>query len=310
MLFLLFEKMSGLTILALLGFIFIRRNLVKDSDLSYMSWLVIDVTMPALFFVQVINGGFSFENKGLFYCFAAGLLIPFAAYALSFPVFSKFPLKLGEKSAIRFAAIVGNSSFIPLPLAMALWGSDGVNACLAYVLGSNIFLFSFGIAMLGESRGNKNHLFSMVFKHPQAIAFAAGAILFFFHLSPPGWVLDPLDALGRATIPLAMLITGGILGRESFSLEGKQRPLLILALFKLLLIPALVYLVILPFKNNQIVNLHLSLILLEASMPSLASAAAYARRFGGDAAMASSGTLVTTLCSLITVPLWMQLWMS
>jgi predicted permease len=310
MLFLLFEKMAGLAILAALGFIFIRRNFIKDSDLNFLSWLVIDVTMPALFFVQVINGGFSFENKGLFYCFIAGLLIPFSAYALSFPIFSKFPLKSGEKSAIRFAAVVGNTSFIPLPLAMALWGSDGVNACLAYVLGSNIFLFSFGIAMLGESHVDKKPLFLMVFKHPQALAFAAGVILFFFHLSPPGWVLEPLDALGKATIPLAMLITGGILGRESFSLEGKRWPLLILALFKLLLVPALVYIAVLPFKNSQIANLYLSLILLEASMPSLASAAAYARRFGGDAGMASSGTLITTLCSLITVPFWMQLWMS
>ena len=63
MIMLLIEKLAGLALIAGLGYYFGKRNLLRGEALSRLAWLVIDVSMPALFFCGVARSGFSFENK-------------------------------------------------------------------------------------------------------------------------------------------------------------------------------------------------------------------------------------------------------
>lgn len=301
-------KLAGLGLLFSLGYIFATRNWLNEEGVNGLSWLVIDVTMPALFFCGVLDSGFSFENKGLIVAMAGGFLVSCLGMLAAMPLFRVFPLKNKEKGAVWFDCCVGNSSFLPLPIAMALWGQEGVLVCLAYLLGNNVFLFTVGIRMLRGGGSFEKRDFIRIFTHPQALAFFLGLLMYSLGLRLPPWVYEPLDALGKATLPLAMIATGAILAQATGSWQGRGTLLASVAVVKLVVLPLLVLICLKPFKNGAFGGVGASLVLLQAAMPSLASAGVYARRFGGDAGLAASGSLVTTLLSPLTLPLWMLIW--
>jgi len=241
---LLISKLAGLGILFVLGYIFGRRNLIGDQGVETIAWIVIDVTMPALFFTGVLESGFIIGNKGLILAMLAGILLPCLGLLLSLPLFKILSFKNKEKGAIAFSCCVGNSSFIPLPLCSA----PGTLACLAYILGNNIFLFSLGIGLLSGQKVNEKYNIIRIFTHPQALAFALGLALFSLNLEPPEWIMEPLDGLAKATLPLAMLLTGAILARERLQLKGKMGHIASVSLIKLLLLPLCALLILKPFN--------------------------------------------------------------
>jgi predicted permease len=124
----------------------------------------------------------------------------------------------------------------------------------------------------------------------------------------PVWLFEPMDMLGKATIPMAMLATGAILAQSTAAWKGRELALAFMAFFKLAVLPFVAFIILKPFKINDFHGIWASVVLLQAAMPSLASSGVYARRFGGDAALAATGSLITTVLCLITLPLWLALW--
>lgn len=295
---LLLIKMAELFALMALGFALRRKGLLKAEALDGLAWIVIDVCMPALFFSGLMRGGLnSIENKwflvlGGIGVSAVGLLVGAAAQRLS-------GKSIENKGTFLFLCAVGNSSFLPLPLAETLWGLPGLQSCLFYIIGNNLFLFSVGISLLA-GRGNAGKAF--IFKgllHPQAMATGLALASLASGLDWPSWTLQTAQGLGQATIPLAMLVTGGLLAGASLkSLENKGFLALSLGV-KLLALPILVGL---GLKTLGIQGVLAGVLFLEASMPSLASSGVYALRFGGDVKLASEGSFWSHLIALATIP--------
>jgi predicted permease len=305
---LLISILLGFGLLIALGYYFGRQNLMDRSSVSGLAWLIIDVTMPALFFTGVLKNGFILQNKAFIVSFLGGTLVPCVGLLLAWPTFRFFPLENKQKGAIYFDSCVGNSSFIPLPICAALWGTEGSLACLAYILGNNIFLFTVGIGLLrGLKRPEKREILRIIM-HPQGLAFALGLTFFYFKIQLPNWLFQPIEDLGKATLPLAMVVTGAILAQERHQWKGKARLFSALTLLKLGALPFLAFICLKPFKYGPFGGIAASVVLLQAAMPSLASAGVYARRFGGDAALAASGSLLTTLLCPLSIPLWMMWW--
>jgi predicted permease len=209
--------------------------------------------------------------------------------------------KLENKGTFLFLCAVGNSSFLPLPLAEALWGQNGIQGCLFYILGNNLFLFSAGIGLLAGSQKREKWLILKGILHPQALATGLALLSVAAGLAWPAWSLDAVTLLGKSTIPLAMLVAGGLLAGVDFkSIENID--LLGLSLgVKLLALPLVVGLAL---KTLQIKGIFADILFLEACMPCLASSGVYALRFGGDVKLASEGSFWSHLLALLTIPLF------
>ncbi len=253
------------------------------------------------------RSGLSFENKDFLVTFLGGLVVSSLGWALAAPVASRLGLKNKDKGAFLFLVAICNSSFLPLPLAKALWGEQGTYCVLGFLLGNNLFLMTVGIAMLRSQGSPKSTDFLRAFLHPQALGFGLGILLWALKIPIPAWLFDPVSALGEATLPLAMLATGGILALSGMPGKGEARLLAWAAGLKLLALPFLVLCAEKAFKINAFAPIGAGVLMLEAAMPSLASAGVYAHRFGGNASLAASGSLITTLICPLTLPVWMAL---
>jgi malate permease and related proteins len=294
-------RLAGLFMLAWLGWILIKRSILEQSVAKGLAWIVVDVTLPVLIFIGMISLSVdSLPWQGLllggFLLSSLGLLL--GALALRWK-------SIKNKGTFLFSVAIANSSFLPLPLAMALWGELGTAACLIHVLGNNVFLFSVGISLFRlDGHGLKNIDFSMLYQHPQAIAAALGLLWRWGGLPLPSWLYVTLDGLGQSTIPLAMLATGGLLAASGRKMIENKGVLGLSLALKLLVLPALTLLVL---KSLEITGILAGILLLQACMPSLASAAAYASRFKGDPVLAGNSSFWSSLAALGTIPAWMAL---
>jgi predicted permease len=295
---LLTTKMIELFLLMAVGFVLRRRQLITAETLAGLAWIVIDVCMPALFFSGLIRtASNSLENKGFmllggFGVSVLGLLVGQIALALS-------RKSLDNKGTFLFLCAVGNSSFLPLPLAETLWGPAGLQTCLFYIIGNNLFLFSVGISLLAGKGKAEKALYLKGLLHPQALATALALGSLWMGFSWPSWALNAATGLGAATIPLAMLVTGGLLAGASLKTIENKGFIALSQLVKLLALPVLVAV---GLKSLGIEGVWAGVLFLEACMPSLASSGVYALRFGGDVKLASEGSFWSHLLSLATVP--------
>jgi predicted permease len=294
-------RLAGLFALAWLGWTLVRRGSLEPAVVRAMAHLVVDLTLPALIFigisslstatlpwVELLLGGFGVSCLGLL------LASPF--------VFLK---NIEKKGTFLFSVAVANSSFLPLPFASALWGAQGTQACLIYIVGNNLFLLSVGLALLRADQGDlKKPLMTVFFLHPQILAAVAGLLWRLGNYDVPAWAFWTLKSLGDSTIPLAMLAMGGLMAAENMKTFENKGFLLLAVALKLLGVPLLV---LIGLKILEIKGITAAILLLQAAMPSLASAAAYASRFGGDPIWAGKASFLSSLGSLLTLPAFLAL---
>jgi predicted permease len=132
------------------------------------------------------------------------------------------------------------------------------------------------------------------------VAAIVGLALFFGGVTLPTLVARPLTIIGDLTTPLSMAIIGAILSRMRLkSMVGNPR-IYATSAYRLVVFPLLVYAVLfsLGFRGRL-----LAMPVVIAAMPAAANSAILAKAYGGDAETASSLIFVTTLASLVTIPL-------
>ncbi|MGL5513059.1 MAG: AEC family transporter, partial [Sporomusa sp.] len=117
----------------------------------------------------------------------------------------------------------------------------------------------------------------------------------------PEVIISCADMMGSATTPMAMLILGSSLAqmrpREIF---GDWRAYIITTL-RLIVFPLATWLIMSLFFPAD--SMLLQVVVLLAAMPSATNATMMAIEFGGDQSVAARCIFLTTILSMITIPL-------
>ena len=121
-------------------------------------------------------------------------------------------------------------------------------------------------------------------------------------------IRQPLETLGQATMPVALLTVGMLAVREPAEgnpgdngLRAQRVQLTLLALTRLVVTPALAWGLVSLLRVEPTAA---AAIVLQTAMPSAVAITAMAEQYGGDSAFAARGVVLTTFLSLLTLPLW------
>lgn len=281
------------------------KRLITDESLDSLCRVVLDVTLPFLF-IYVLSTKCNIE--ALSYMWMAPLfavLIILAGYATGRLAAAVLKVPAKKKDTFTFLVSFQNSGFMAIPLALVLFGQEGVFTVVMFTIGFNLLYWTFGVWLLSRSTASGRQSAFRNLVNPSTIALASGLILGIFCIRLPEFLLEASHILGNATVPLAMIAVGAILASAKFNKTADFKIVASVVFCRLVLVPGAFFLLLHYFKD--ISGLMRSMIMLQACMPSASTGPLLVKRFGGDRDLAANGVFFTTLCSIVTIPIFMGL---
>ena len=209
--------------------------------------------------------------------------------------------------ALVLTAGLGNTSFLGFPLLRALYG-EGVLpiAVLTDQPGSFLVLSTLGLAaasFFASSRPSLSVFLGRMARFPPMWALIAAALL--RPVAFPGAVEALLHLGAKSLVPLALISVGGALRFDRGRLGRERSPLVFGLLYKLVLAPLGMALLLVVFLHQRGEAVRITL--LEATMGPMITGAIVAEEHGLDAELCSLMVSAGVPLCLITVPLWAKL---
>ena len=295
----LLEKMALLLILLALGYLCARLKLVGPEFNKGLSKLVINVFLAGMILSSVINKKLEMTGGDV----AFGLLMMTLSMLICIGIGWLSPTLLriqdGDKGMYRMLSAFMNNGFVGFPLVAAVYGEDTVFFASLSNIPFNLLLYTVGIMLL--QKGDKNTKFSIksVINVPIAATLIA-VVIFVFEIPMPKLVDDVADTISAATVPLSMMCVGLSLGSVSLKEALLQPRLYGISLVRLIICPLAVWLVLRLFITNPVI---LGTIVLLAACPSAIICAILGIQYGRDGVESSEAIFISTMLSMITIPL-------
>lgn len=294
--------------LIIIGYIVKKLKVVNASIKKDISNLVINVTLPA-FILSSMTSNFSREILSNSMTL---LVISFSMYIFAILigiVFSKMlRLKQDEKNIYRYIIAFSNCGFMGYPIVDAVLGSQGVFYAAVFNLGFTSFVWTYGVYILRGGKSNDDNKSwkekVMTILNPALVAVVFGFAMFIFGIKLPFIISEPLDLIGRTTTPLSMMLIGFILSEVHIKDIVSGYKIYLLSFMRLLFMPlAMYYLLTLLDYSGYLLQIPV----LIAAMPAAANTAIISSKYSGNYKLASKGIFITTLLSIVTIPLIIQL---
>lgn len=285
------------------GFFLKRQKIVPENIARTLNAIIIWLSFPALVLTQAPKVIATLD-------LTATTLLPLAAAWVSFGLAALIVSTIarrrgwsrGTTGALVLTTGLGNTSFLGFPLIEAFFGVEGLRPALILDQpGTFLALSTVGIFTASYYAGasvRPREIAKRVCTFPPFVAIVAALLLY-----RTNW-LEPFDyALGRLAVtlvPLALLSVGAQLHVDPATLRRRARPLAFGLGVKLVLIPLLFAIALLPLEKDLTVRVTL----IEVAMGSMLTSAIVADDFGLDPELASLMVGVGTPLALFTVSLW------
>jgi len=300
MLYSTFESVFTLFVLILLGF-YLRKRSLLDGDITRgFIQLLLHYTLPAMIVVSMQQSitedllreslemfGISLLSYGLF-----GIL------AWVFTLLIRAPKD--EAGVYRFVFVFSNVGFMGYPVIGAVLGDTGVFYAAIFNIPFHFLAFSLGVFLLTKGKGEEKIFTWKLLFSPPMIATLLGFLFFLTGIQLPSFIAKPLDLLGSLTTPLSMITIGSLLAVLPLRHLASDRRLFTATAVRLILIPLILW-GVLRLRYDGFL---LFVPVLVASMPAAANAPILSEKYGGKGTLASQLVFVSTLFSLISIPLW------
>lgn len=300
-----FNQILILFFLIILGYFARKIKMFDDRVIKGMSDLVLNITLPAMI-ISSMNRQFSSEILGNV---LTTLIIAVVFYAVSLLIafiFVKiFGGKSSEKGIYKFALVFSNVGFMGYPVINAVFGPEALFYAAIYNLPFNFFLFTAGIFYVAEKGGIKFNRKMII--NPGIISVVIGVLVFISPVKLPYAVSGTLDLLSSVTTPLSMIVIGGLLAKVHVREIFSNVRVYIYSLLRLLIIPFITWWA-LKFFNLSYLMAGIPIIM--AAMPVAANSAILAEEYKGNSELASQIVFISTLLSLITIPVIVKLFVA
>ena len=236
------------------------------------------------------------------YILVVCLLILAIIFAISFPVAKLIKLPKTKQYLTVFMLLFGNTGFIGIPVIKALYGTDAVFYAAIVELINDILIFTVGILLIQLSAGANLKVGFKQFINPGLIGVIIGLVLFLLNIQLPNLIGGSIEMIGNATTPLTMFCIGFQIGGLKFKEIAGDFQVYAICFVKLLIVPVLTLLVVKLWAGDF--SMLEKVLIIGFAMPVGAVASIFSQQYKGEAAFATKSVLLSTVLSLITIPIF------
>lgn len=291
------------------GWILRKKEVVDEHSTKVMAKLFLQFFYPCLI-ISFLVKNFTIETilkdsilpLGVFFIMLLGYLFGF--------VFIKF-LKFEDekqKRMFHFQCFLNNYSFLPLPIILLFFGETMASKLLFATMGAEIAMWTIGIFCLNGDKFDKKFLKNLCSPPMLAIIFSFFVIIFFpnlFSTEIGSSLFFVIEMFGKATIPIAMIVAGsrlfGISWRKFFDIKQ-----IYIVFLRLIFIPFLIFLIL---KNINVSDYVKNIWMIVGIMPVAVTSIVFADIFDSDIKFAAESVLITHIFALVSIPLWLKIFL-
>ena len=294
------QVMLTLFAIVVVGYVAGKKEYMGGTFDKRLSKLVIDITCPALILSSAMTGELP-DRRYILPLLGISTLtyILLTGVALWMP--RLLTKKKADEGAIGFALMFGNVGFMGYPIVASIFGHEAVFYAAVLNVVNTFTVFTIGtILITGKTVDGPKFQKKVLWSTPMISAYLTMLIVALRIEGIPTWISQPLSMIGNITVPAALLIIGSSMSQLPLRALLGTPSIYATTLMRLVVLPvALYFLMRLLGFSDFVVGINTVVI----AMPVATYGTILCLRHGKDTTLITEVTFITTLLSMLTIPL-------
>lgn len=297
------EQLIIFVIYMAIGVIAVKAKVLNREKLNVLSGCITKILLPLLIFSNTISGTTREEFVSSLSIVLIAAILYLLLYFVAAGLAKATKLKGDRENVYRACTMFGNCGFMGIPLITALYPEAGGIYIAMYTVIDQLSLWTVGMDLTEPEGGDqklspKQRVKKMI--NPATIAIVLGVIIVLTGIELPEVLTTALSKTGAAASPLAMVYLGGVFCYIRIFNTLKNKEIYLTAVVKMMILPVIVYAVLSRIPGiGQDISFAISVL---CALPSMSSVAMMAEAQGSDSDYAAGMIFVTTMLSVITIP--------
>lgn len=300
-------QMIQLFLVIYLGY-FLFKVKILDVDLNKkLTTLLLSVTTPAMILSSVLTTETTQKLEDVIFVFIIGIGVYLVLPILGLILVKVMRVPLKQQGLYIFMTVFSNIGFMGFPVMKAIFGNEAVFYTAIFNMIFNLLVFSVGAMMMNYGTDRKVQMNPRNLLSPGVIASLVALLIYFIKLQVPTVISSTVTMIGDITTPMAMLLIGSTLANIPLKEVFNELRVYPYTLIKQVIVPIIAF----PILRLIIADpLILGITLIMISMPVANSAVLFATQNDGDVSLAAKTVFMTTLLSIVTIPLIVALFLA
>ena len=298
----LFSLQGTLFAMMLIGAWLKKRGIVDNNGKKCLTDLCVNMVIPCNIFKSCLIE----FNMGIFKSCAmlllSAVILQCLCLTLNKFIFNRYAPQ--QKKVLQYCTIVPMSGFLGNPIAEGIYDQLGVLYTAIFLIPMRVVMWSVGTTyFVADAEVDKKKVLKNVLTHPCLVAIYLGLICMVTQIQLPRVITETVRYIGSCNSALTMFIVGTIQADVKLP-TIVNRHTITFSVFRLAILPAV------ALGLGRLLgldNVSLGISVLMTGMPAGATAAIFAARYGSDAPFATKCVVMSTLLSMLSLPLWCYL---
>ena len=296
----LFNLQGSLFLMILAGAVLKRRGIIDEPGKRCLTDLCVNIIIPCNIIKSCL---IEFDLSIMRACgllLVVGIVMQFFCLFLNRFLFNGFGEQ--QKKVLQYCTIVSNGGFLGNPVAEGVYGSLGLLYASIFLIPMRVVMWSAGTSYFVAGASDKKKVLHNILTHPCLVAVYIGLFLMFTQIHVPEVLASTVKSIGGCNSAITMFIIGTILADVDVR-TIINRTTVGFSIFRLILLPAAALALSHALGLDPVAS---GVAVIMTGMPAGATAAIFAARYGSDAEFATKCVVLSTLLSMVTIPMWVM----
>lgn len=294
-----FQTMLKLFLLLILGFVLFKCHIFDEYTNKKISALIVNVASPMLIISSI--AGVEVSNKSIvFLMIGAGILMYIGFIILGKIINRIFPFPKKDWPVYECMVVFANTGFMGYPVLLDVFGQEAVFYASLIHMAFNFFVYTYAIMCL--TKGDDSE-FKLNFKQlltPGIILIFVGIFIYLFDIQLPSVLMDTINSVGSLTAPLSMMMIGSSLAVYPIKDSFTDWRSYVFAFVRLMIVP---FVTMIMCRLLHIDAYYANITIITNAMPVGSMVLMLATQYNANVKIVTRNIVVSTLLSVITIPI-------
>ena len=292
-----FQQMLVIFILLVIGYGLSKKGLITDSGSKLLSFLVVNVTNPAMILSSLFEDNVSVSHQNLIIMILFTAIIYAGLLLLGWMLPKLYCVPEEEQKYYNMMVVYASTGFIGIPLISAVLGTQALIYVTVFNIAFTLLFYIHGTRIL-LSDGERQKVTWKTFINIGTVSGILALLLFWFRIRFSAVIEDSIITIGKASTFLSMTVLGVSLAQTPIYKIFSSIRMFLFILERILIIPVVFCLLM---KQFFIENMMINAMALMLAMPSANIPLMFAKQHGLETETLSRGIALSTILSIVTI---------